>query len=54
MLDAEFWLRVAQILGVPVVVAAYFMYRDYKFNQKLVETLTKISTTLELVHKKEN
>ena len=30
-----------------VVIIAYFIFRDYKWNNKLVETLTKIETILE-------
>lgn len=29
-----------------VVVIAYFIYRDYKWNNKLIETLTRIETIL--------
>lgn len=30
-----------------VVIIAYFIYRDYKWNNKLIETLTKIETILD-------
>lgn len=30
-----------------VVIIAYFIYRDFKWNNKLIETLTKIETMLE-------
>jgi hypothetical protein len=30
-----------------VVVIAYFIFRDYKWNNQLIETLTKIETLLE-------
>ena len=30
-----------------VVIIAYFIFRDYKWNNQLIETLTKIETTLE-------
>lgn len=30
-----------------VVIIAYFILRDYKWNNKLVETLTKIETILD-------
>lgn len=30
-----------------VVIIAYFIFRDYKWNTKLIETLTKIETTLD-------
>lgn len=32
--------------GVAVVVVAYFIYKDNKFNNELVRTLTEITTTL--------
>lgn len=33
--------------SVSVVIIAYFIFRDYKWNNKLVETLTRIETLLE-------
>lgn len=30
-----------------VVVIAYFIFRDYKWNSKLIETLTRIETILD-------
>lgn len=30
-----------------VVIIAYFIFRDYKWNNQLIETLTKIEDTLE-------
>lgn len=30
-----------------VVIIAYFIFRDYKWNNKLIETLTKIVSTLD-------
>ena len=35
-----------------VVIIAYFIYRDYKWNNKLVETLTKIETILDEINSK--
>lgn len=32
--------------GVAVVIVAYFIYKDNKFNNTLVETLTQIVVTL--------
>lgn len=32
--------------GVAVFVVAYFIYKDNKFNNELVKTLTEITTTL--------
>ena len=33
-----------------VVIIAYFIFRDYKWNNKLVETLTKIETILDEIN----
>lgn len=33
--------------GIAVVVVGYFLYTNYKFNEKLVETLTRIDEKLE-------
>lgn len=30
-----------------VVIIAYFIFRDYKWNNQLIQTLTKIETTLD-------
>ena len=30
-----------------VVIIAYFIFRDYKWNTRLIETLTKIESTLD-------
>ena len=35
-----------------VVIMAYFIFRDYKWNNKLVETLTKIETILDEINSK--
>lgn len=35
-----------------VVIIAYFIFRDYKWNNKLVETLTKIETILDDLNSK--
>ena len=32
-----------------VVIIAYFIFRDYKWNNQLIETLTKIEDTLESI-----
>lgn len=32
--------------GIAVVVVAYFLFRDFKFNEKTIETLTTIQNTL--------
>ena len=34
-----------------VVIIAYFIFRDYKWNNQLIETLTKIETSLDLLNK---
>lgn len=33
--------------GIAVVVVGYFLYTNFKFNEKLVETLTRIDEKLE-------
>lgn len=33
--------------GVTIVVLGYFMYMNYKFNEKMTTTLTKICDTLD-------
>lgn len=33
-----------------VVIIAYFIFRDYKWNNQLVETLTKIETILDQIN----
>ena len=35
--------------GIAVVVVAYFLFRDYKFNNELIKTLTTIQNTLTAV-----
>lgn len=35
-----------------VVIIAYFIFRDYKWNNKLVESLTKIETLLDEINSK--
>ena len=37
-----------------VVIIAYFIYRDYKWNNKLVETLSKIETILDDLRNEKN
>ena len=34
-----------------VVIIAYFIFRDYKWNTKLIETLTKIEDSLDQIQK---
>lgn len=33
--------------GIAVVVVAYFMIRDYKFNNELIKTMTMIQDNLQ-------
>lgn len=33
--------------GIAVVVVGYFLFTNYKFNEKLVETLTRIDEKLD-------
>lgn len=41
--------------GIAVVVVGYFLYTNFRFNEKLVETLTRIDEKLERgVYKYEN
>lgn len=35
--------------SVSIVVIAYFIFRDYKFNNKLVESLAKIEQLLDTI-----
>ena len=35
--------------GVTVVVLAYFIYRDYKFSEKLNSSLTTLNDTTNLI-----
>ena len=32
--------------GVAIVVVGYFLFTNYKFNEKLISTLTEITVTL--------
>lgn len=32
--------------GMSVVIIAYFLYKDYKFNQQIIDTLTAINKVL--------
>ena len=34
--------------GIAVVVCGYFMYTNYKFNEKLVNTLARINEKLDI------
>ena len=39
--------------GVAVVIVAYFLYKDFKFNGQLVELMQEIREVLSLISKKE-
>ena len=38
--------------GVAVVIVAYFLYKDFKFNGQLVELMQEIREVLSLISKK--
>lgn len=38
--------------GIAVVVVAYFMIRDYKFNNELIKTMTTITDSLNEIAEK--
>jgi hypothetical protein len=38
--------------GIAVVVVAYFMFRDYKFNNELIKTMTSIQDSLQAINNK--
>lgn len=40
--------------GIAVVVCAYFMYTNYKFNEKLVNTLARINEKLDIQEERYN
>jgi hypothetical protein len=35
--------------GVAIVVVGYFLFTNYKFNEKLISTLTEITMTLKYI-----
>lgn len=39
--------------GVAVVIVAYFLYKDYKFNGQLVNLMQEIKEVLSLISRKE-
>lgn len=39
--------------GVAVVIVAYFLYKDYKFNGQLIDLMQEIREVLALISKKE-
>lgn len=40
--------------GIAVVVVGYFMYTNYKFNEKLVNTLARINEKLDIQEERYN
>ena len=40
--------------GVAVVIVAYFLYKDYKFNGQLVELMQEIREVLALISRKDD
>ena len=38
--------------GIAVVVVAYFMIRDYRFNNELIKTMTQIQDNLNTISNK--
>ena len=38
--------------GIAVVVVAYFMFRDYKWNSELIKTMTSITDRLDEISNK--
>lgn len=40
--------------GVAVVIVAYFLYKDYKFNGQLVELMQEIREVLCLISRKDS
>lgn len=38
--------------GVAIAVIVYFMFVNYKFNEKYIETMTKICDTLENIERR--
>jgi len=42
---------IAQV-GFPIAVALYLLYERSTFNKEIVQTMTKISTTMDLIQNK--
>lgn len=40
--------------GVAVVIVAYFLYKDFKFNGQLIELMQEIREVLSLISRKED
>lgn len=39
--------------GVAVVIVAYFLYKDYKFNEQLIDLMQEIREVLTLISRKD-
>jgi hypothetical protein len=39
-------------LGFPIAITLYLLYERSQFNQKVIETMSKISTTMDLIQDK--
>lgn len=46
-MDIETIKELVSSLGFPIVVATYFLWRDYKFQNRLVTFMSRIITLLE-------
>lgn len=45
-MDWEALVNVAMNNGMAIVVTLYFLYRDWKFNSTLLETMTSLKETV--------
>jgi hypothetical protein len=41
-LDPEAWSNLIKMVGTPILTMAYFMWKDYKYTQKIAEDLAVI------------
>lgn len=49
-MDANDLKELIGSLGFPIVVVIYFLWRDYKFNARLVRFMQEIVTLLERIN----
>lgn len=40
--------------GMSVVIIAYFLFKDYKFNEQIIEVLQSIKETLAVIKERES
>ena len=40
--------------GIAVVIVAYFLFKDYKFNGQIIELMQEIREVLAILSRKEN